>query len=81
MTVQELIDWCAANNVGLDTQIAIRDKDDFLLVEDQVSVDNRPYFGNCPNGDAYLEKFAPRDEDGDIDYGNLPGFLMLGTGY
>lgn len=81
MTVQELIDWCAANAVDLNTPIAIRDKDDFLLTEANVGVDDHPYFGNCREGEAYLDKVAPRNEDGDIDYDNLPAFLVLGTGY
>ena len=83
MTIQELIDWCKANDVSLDTPIAIRDKDDFLLVESNIRIGDPPYFGNCPNGDDYLASIAPRDEDGDIDYESedFPDFLILSTGY
>jgi hypothetical protein len=81
ITVQGLLDWCLANNVSLDTPITLRSKDDFLLVEENIDLDSNPYFGNCENGDAFLNKVAPRDEDGDIDYENLPTFLILRTGY
>lgn len=81
MTVQELIDWCAANGLGLDTPIAISDKDDYLLTEDNVRVDSHPYFGNCAAGENYLEEHAPKTEDGNVDYDNLPAFLVLSTGY
>ena len=80
MTIQELLDWAKAHHVGLDTHIALRDKDDYLLVRGNISLDSNPYFGNCPNGDDLLEEIAPRDEDGDIDYNKLPPFLIFSTG-
>lgn len=80
MTIQELLDWAKAHHVGLDTHIALRDKDDYLLVKGNISLDSNPYFGNCSNGDALLEKIAPRDANGDIDYGKLPPFIILSTG-
>ena len=80
MTLQELITWCKSNNVSLDTPIAIRDKDDFLLTKDNIDAHSAPYFGNCREGEAYLRAHAPRDADGEVDYENLPRFLILGTG-
>lgn len=79
MTVQQLIAWCLKNNISLDTPIALRDKDDFLLVEDNISTDDHPYFGNCPYGDAYLDKISPRNDDGERE--KKVTFLILGTGY
>lgn len=81
MTLQQLIDWCKAKGVDMNTPIAIRDKDDYLLVEDNIIVEARPYFGNCSNGEEYLQAHAVRDANGDIDYDNLPDFIVLGTGY
>ncbi len=78
MTVQELIDWCAANNVPLDTHIAVRAKDDFLLTEDGVAHD-QAYFGNCRAGMKWERENGPR-VDGDIDYENMPKVLILDSG-
>lgn len=81
MTVQDLLDWCKANNVSLDTSIALREKDDYLLVPRNITLDT-PYFGNCPNdGQEYLDDITPCDENGDLDYDKAPKFLVLGTGY
>lgn len=79
MTLQELINWCAANDVSLDTPIVLREKDDFLLVQENISTDENPYFGNCPNGDEYFDKIAPRNDDGERE--KKVAFLVLGTGY
>lgn len=76
MTVQELLDYCNAQGISLDTQIALTAKDDYMLTEDGVSL-GRPYFGNCFTGSQYEEKHYPRDKNGDIDYDNSPEFLML----
>ncbi len=79
MTIQELLDWCKNNDVPLTTPIAIRLKDDFLLVKKNLSIDNDPYFGNCDHGDAYLDKVAPIDDD-TMERSEIPKFLFLGTG-
>lgn len=79
MTVQELVDWCNANNVPLDTQMAVRAKDDYFVTEESLHKDKNPYFGNCRYGDEWLDENAPRDEHGDIDYDNLPPFLIIDT--
>lgn len=79
MTVQELIDWCGENNVDLNTHIALRAKDDYLLMSNQTYLDN-PYFGNCANGGEVLDGITPCNEDGDFDYDNAPKFLILDTG-
>jgi len=79
MTIQELIDLCTANEISLDTHIALRAKDDYLLMGSRVYLDNA-YFGNCENGSDLVDKIAPRDNDGDIMYDNVPYFLILDTG-
>lgn len=79
MTIQELIDWCKTNEVDLNTHIALRAKDDYLLMGRRVYLD-RAYFGNCENGRELEDKLAPRTEDGDIDYDNVPDVLILDTG-
>ena len=79
MTVQELIDHCNKNDISLDTQIALTAKDDYMLTEDKVYL-GKPYFGNCNDGTEWEETKAPRDEDGDVDYDNMPNWLMLDTG-
>ena len=79
MTAQELVDFCVVNGIDLNTHIALRAKDDYLLTADKVSLD-KTYFGNCRDGDALIEKIAPRDADGEIDYDNSPQFLVLDTG-
>jgi len=80
MTVQELLNWCTSNSVPLDTHIVLSDKDEFLLVEENVRFDDNAYFGNCRNGTALLNKIAPLDEEtGERE--NQPKFLLLGTGY
>jgi len=80
MTVQELVNFCVANGIDLNsTHIALRAKDDYLLTADKVSLD-KTYFGNCRDGDALMEKIAPRDADDEIDYDNAPQFLVLDTG-
>jgi hypothetical protein len=79
MTVQELIDYCNENGISLDTQIALSAKDDYMLTEDKVST-GLPYFGNCSDGSKWEKEHAPRDADGDVDYDNMPSFLMLDTG-
>ncbi len=76
MTIQELIDHCKENNIPLDTQIALTAKDDYMLTEHGVSL-GKPYFGNCHDGTEWEREHAPRDEDDDIDYDNMPNCLML----
>lgn len=79
MTVNELVEWCAANKISLDTHIAIRAKDDYFLVDDNVYLD-QAYFGNCIEGTEWEEDVGPRDENGDIDYDNMPKVLILDSG-
>ena len=79
MTIQELINFCTANEISLDTHVALRAKDDYLLVPRHVSLDSA-YFGNCHDGGELIERIAPRDAEGDIDYDNIPDFLILDTG-
>lgn len=82
MTLQELIDWAAANDVPLTAPIAIRHKDDVLLVEKSLSTDYQPYFGNCPHGDAYIKSLKLKEDPETGEYLEPgPKFLMLGTGY
>lgn len=76
MTVQELIDHCKAEGIPLDTQIAMTAKDDYMLTKEGVSL-RKPYFGNCHDGTEWERKHAPRDADDDIDYDNMPNWLML----
>lgn len=78
MTIQELVDWCKANDVSLDTQVALRAKSDYLLTEDSLYFDT-PYFGNCREGSDWVERNGPRDENGDVDCDNLPNFLIMDT--
>jgi len=81
MTVQELVDWCNANDISLDTQIAVRAKDDYFIDETCLELDV-PYFGNSREGEEWMEENAPRDEDGEIDYDSseMPEFLILDSG-
>jgi hypothetical protein len=76
MTVQELVDWCNANDVSLNTQLAIRTKDDYFVFEECLSLDI-PYFGNSAEGEEWMEENCPCDEDGYIDYELAPNFLIL----
>ena len=76
MTVQDLVDWCNANGVSLDTHIAVRSKDDFFITEEKVYLDC-PYFGNCSDGAVWERENIPENEDGDLDYGNAPKLLIL----
>lgn len=79
MTIQELIDWCNANDVPLDTQLAVSSKDDYLVVEDRFRFDKNPYFGNCEFGTDWENENMPRDKNGDIDYESkdLKDFLII----
>lgn len=79
MTIQELINWCQANDVSLDTHIALRAKDDYLLTRDKLNLGS-PYFGNCADGEYLIRQLAPRDDEGDILYDSVPDFLILDTG-
>ena len=79
MTIQELIDHCKENNIPLDTNIALTAKDDYMLTKDLVAM-GKPYFGNCINGSIWERDNAPRDENDEIDYDNMPNWLMLDTG-
>jgi hypothetical protein len=79
MTLQDLINYCTRNNIDFDTNIAVRAKDDYLLMAHNVSLDT-PYFGNCMDGEALLRSIIPRDENDDEDYENTPMFLILDTG-
>lgn len=78
MTIQELINYAVAKGIPFDMPIAIRDKDDYLLVSKNISTDE-PYFGNCPEGENYLQSVVALDADG--DYEKIPKFLILSTGY
>jgi len=80
MTVEELVQYCEANGISLKTPIALRAKDDYLLVEENIETGDHPYFGNCDNGGDWLRENAPKTPDGDIDFDNLPLFLILDTG-
>lgn len=62
MTLNELIKHCQDNGVSFDTQIAIRSKDDYLLTESKIYMDN-PYFGNCGDGSNWQEETYPVDEE------------------
>lgn len=77
MTIEELVHWAAAHSVPLSTQIAIRSKDDYLLTEDKLSLNDHPYFGNCNDGYDWLLENVPKDEDGDIDFEKIPQFLLI----
>jgi len=79
MTLQELIDYCDAEGISRDTHIAMRAKDDYLLVPERIELDF-PYFGNCEYGDEVLDEICPRDDDGERDYDNSPDFIILNTG-
>lgn len=76
MTIQELIDHCKKEGISFDTQIALTAKDDYMLTKEDVSL-GKPYFGNCSDGTEWEREHAPRDEDGDIDYDNIPNWLVL----
>jgi hypothetical protein len=76
MTVQELVDWCKRNNLSLDTPIALRSKDDYLLTAGNAYTDT-PYFGNCREGTKWEDSI--KDDNGDIDFENYPQFLILDT--
>jgi len=76
MTVQELVDWCNANGVSLDTHIAVRAKDDYFITDEKVYMD-RAYFGNCSDGSKWECENVPEDENGDLDYDNAPELLIL----
>ena len=78
MTVQELVDWCQTNGVSLDTQVALRAKDDYFLTGESLYFD-RPYFGNCGNGSDWVEENCPRDDDGCPDTEKLEDFLIMDT--
>jgi hypothetical protein len=67
MTLEELVNWAIANDVPMDTHIAVRAKDDYFLIEDGVSF-NIPYFGNSSEGTEWENKTMPRDVLGDLDY-------------
>jgi len=80
MTVQELVEYCNSNNIPLDTQLAIRAKDDYFVSSDGHSVyTDSVYFGNCREGEDWMSNNAPRDVDNYIDYGAVK-FLILDTG-
>ncbi len=67
MKVHELIALLQA--MPQDIGVAIRGKDDFLLIEENMSFDPNPYFGNCSYGDDYVE-----------ENGGALNFLVLSTG-
>lgn len=79
MTIQELVDWCTANGIGLDTEIALRAKDDYFVTYASLSLD-KPYFGNSPEGGEWIRMNVTLDEDGYPDFDKLPNFLILDTG-
>jgi hypothetical protein len=86
MTVQELVDYCNENDIPLDTHIAMNAKDEYMLVEERIKIDE-PYFGNCPYGWDFQQKNYPKNENGDIDWNKIeleiykkPKFLVLHTG-
>lgn len=79
MSVQELVDWCVANDVSLDTHIALRAKDDYFLTEDKV-YEGSGYFGNSAEGWKWQKANSPIDEDGEPDYDKTPSVLILDTG-
>lgn len=78
MNIQQLVDYCTAKKIPFTTEIALRAKDDYLLTKGKITLDI-PYFGNCADGSKWERKSAPRDENGDIDYENMPTFLILDT--
>jgi len=78
MTIQELVDHCKENDIPLDTQIALNAKYDYMLIKERVGLD-KPYFGNCHEGTKWERENAPKDEDGDIDWENVPNFLLRGS--
>jgi hypothetical protein len=79
MTIQDLINLCNEKGISLDTQIALRAKDDYLLTESSISLDIA-YFGNCQAGSKWEDENLPRDENGDKDYDKAPEILILDTG-
>lgn len=76
MTINELIKYCESNNISLDTHIAVRAKDDYLLTEEKVYIDSA-YFGNCSDGGKWEKENIPKDEDGELDYDNAPELLIM----
>jgi len=78
MTIQNLIDLCNEKGISLDTHIALRAKDDYLLTRDRAHLDTA-YFGNCSAGTDWEKNNIPLDEDGDPDYENAPKLLILDT--
>lgn len=76
MTIQELVNFCNKNNISLDTQLAVRSKDDYFLTKDAVYLD-RAYFGNSQAGSDWEKNVAKVDDDGDIDYDSVPDVLIL----
>lgn len=78
MTIQQFIDWCTKNKIDFNTNMAVRAKDDYLLVKDNIYMD-APYFGNCQEGEKCMSKIAPKDKYGEIDWDNAPPFLILDT--
>ncbi len=79
MTIQGLINFCEKEGISLDTHIALRAKDDYLLTKDNAYLDTA-YFGNCEAGSKWQKKNMPKDENGDPDYENAPKLLILDTG-
>lgn len=79
MTIQELLEYCQRYEISLNTHIALRSKDDYLLVPYQIHLGDA-YFGNCEDGSKLVQEIAPRDPDGDIMWDNVPHFLILDTG-
>jgi hypothetical protein len=78
MNVQELVNYCNERGIPLDTQIAMRAKDDYFLAENCIQL-GIPYFGNSGEGEKWMEENGARDADGYVDYENTPKFLLLDT--
>jgi hypothetical protein len=76
MTKKELIE--ILNDCPDDINIALRAKDDYLLTIDRIYREV-PYFGNCKDGRDWEDKNLPKDKYGDIDYDNMPKFLIFDT--
>lgn len=79
MTLQQLLEYAVTHGISLDTEIALRAKDDFLLTADKVSL-KQAYFGNCRDGSRWEREHGPRDANDDPDYENMPKMLILDTG-
>jgi hypothetical protein len=77
MTKEELIKLIEPfpNNI----HIAIRAKDDFLLMEDMVYTD-LPYFGNCSNGTELQDEMCYDEESDEINYEKTPAFIIFDSG-